>query len=191
MLGPGAIIAAASRWLVRIEKLASAINEWVGRAVAWLTLVMALVTFAIIVLRKGFDMGWIWMQDSVIYLHSMVFLVGAGYTLKRNGHVRVDVLYSRMGPKKRAVVDLFGTAFLLMPMCWLIADRALPYVAAAWKVSESSPEAGGLGGVYLLKTVILVYAGLLALQGLAIIIDSVLILAGKREPSRDKEASKE
>ena len=191
MPGPGAIIAAASQWLVRIEKAASAINEWVGRMVAWLTLVMALVTFAIIVLRKGFDMGWIWMQDSVIYLHSLVFLVGAGYTLKRNGHVRVDVLYSRMGPKKQALVDLFGTVFLLMPMCWLIFDRAWPYVAAAWKVAESSPEAGGLGGVYLLKTVILVYAGLLALQGVATIVDSLLVMTGKRQPATDEETAKE
>lgn len=162
-----------------VAGVASAINEWVGRAVAWLTLVMALVTFAIIVLRKGFDLGWIWMQESVLYLHSLVFLVGAGYTLKRNGHVRVDVAYGRMGPKMRALVNLVGTAILLLPMCWLIFTRSLPYVEASWQVLESSPEPGGLGGRYLLKSVILVFSGLLALQGVATVIDSILVLLGK------------
>ncbi|MCG8425497.1 MAG: TRAP transporter small permease subunit [Proteobacteria bacterium] len=170
-----------------IEKIAAGINEWIGRAVSWLTLVMALVTFVIIVLRKALSMGWIWMQDSVLYLHSVVFLIGAGFTLKRGGHVRVDVLYGRLGPKRRALVNLFGTVFLLMPMCWLIYDRGLPYVEASWQVRERSQEAGGLDGVYLLKTTILVYAGLLVLQGLAVVIDSLLILSGKRQADPEGE----
>ena len=96
------------------------LNEWCGRTISWLTLVMVIITFLVVVLRYLFDIGWIAMQESVSYMHAMVFLVGASYTLKHNGHVRVDIFYRKMTPKAQARVDILGSLFLLLPVCVFI-----------------------------------------------------------------------
>lgn len=143
------------------------ITEWAGRAVAWLTLAMVLVTFLVVLLRYAFDLGWISMQESVTYMHGVVFMLGAAYTLKHNGHVRVDIFYRNFGPRGRAWVDLFGVVFLLAPTCGFIAWISWDYVAGSWSVLEGSREAGGLPGVFLLKGLLLLMPILLLLQGLA------------------------
>ncbi|MCU7885956.1 MAG: TRAP transporter small permease subunit, partial [Candidatus Thiodiazotropha sp. (ex Lucinoma annulata)] len=94
--------------LERLAKLFEHLNEWLGRAVSWLSLFMVLVTFTVVVLRYVFDLGWIWVQESVTFMHGALFLIGAAYTLKHEGHVRVDIFYQRRSPKGRAWVDLFG-----------------------------------------------------------------------------------
>ena len=165
------------RLLSRIE----AVNEWLGSAVAWLTLIMVLVTFAVVALRYLWDTGWIAMQESVTYLHAMVFMLGAGYTLKHQGHVRVDIFYQRMSAKGRAWVDLFGSLFLLFPMLGFIFFISWEYVAESWKVLEGSREAGGLPGVYLLKTLLLLLPLTLGLQGVAMVLRSLLVLRGKQD----------
>ncbi len=148
-----------------------ALSEWLGRAVAWLTVAMVLVTVGIVVARYGFGGGSIAVQESVLYMHALVFLVGAGYTLKHDKHVRVDIFYQAMSPRRRALVDLLGSLLLLLPVCGFIFWISLDFVAASWSMNrgqgEASAEAGGLPYVYLLKTLIPVAAALLALQGLA------------------------
>lgn len=132
-----------------------------GKAVAWLTVVMVLLVFAIVVLRYGFNLGWIWLQESVTYLHVTVFTVVTAWALQQDGHVRVDIFYSKMSDRKRALVDLFGTLIFLIPFCIFILVTALPYVSSSWKLLETSREAGGLPMVFLLKTLILVMPVLL------------------------------
>lgn len=163
----------------RSVRLVDTLNEKLGRAVSWLTLLMVVVTFLVVVLRYVFDLGWIAMQESVTYLHALVFMLGASFTLKRHGHVRVDILYRRFGERGRARVDLFGGLFLLLPMCLFVAWVGWDYVAASWSVREGSREAGGLPGVYLLKSLILVMPLLLALQALAGMVRDVLFLLGR------------
>jgi TRAP-type mannitol/chloroaromatic compound transport system permease small subunit len=163
----------------RSVRLVDALNEKVGRAVSWLTLLMVVVTFLVVVLRYVFDLGWIAMQESVTYMHALVFMLGAAFTLKHHGHVRVDILYRRFGERGRAWVDLFGGAFLLLPMCLFVAWVGWDYVAASWSVREGSREAGGLPGVYLLKTLIVVMPCLLALQALAGMLRDLLFLFGR------------
>ena len=158
------------------------VNEWIGRGVAWLTLMMVIITFTVVVLRYGFDMGSIAMQESIIYLHALNFMLGAAFTLKHDTHVRVDIFYQKMGPRGRAWVDLLGTLFLLLPVCGFIFWSSWGYVADAWTVRETSGEAGGLPCVYLLKSILLLMPSLLMLQGLAIILQSLLILRGKTPP---------
>ncbi len=158
------------------------VNEWIGRGVAWLTLMMVIITFTVVVLRYGFDMGSIAMQESIIYLHALNFMLGAAFTLKHDAHVRVDIFYQKMGPRGRAWVDLLGTLFLLLPVCGFIFWSSWGYVADAWTVRETSGEAGGLPFVYLLKSILLLMPSLLMLQGLAIILQSILILRGKTPP---------
>ncbi len=151
--------------------------DWVGRSVSWLTLAMVLVTFLVVVLRYVFGMGWIALQESISYFHSMVFLLGAAYTLRHNGHVRVDIFYDRLSDTGKAWIDLIGHCFILLPVMIFIFWVSWPYVADAWRVSESSREAGGLPGVYLLKSLILMMAVLLILQGVALILQAILKIA--------------
>jgi len=148
--------------------------DWTGRSISWLVLAMVLVTFLVVVLRYVFDTGWIALQESTSYLHSVVFLVGAAYTLKQNAHVRVDIFYDRLSKTGKAWVDLFGHLFILMPVMLFILWVSWPYVVDAWRVHEGSREAGGLPGVYLLKSLILIMASLLMLQGVALIFKAIL-----------------
>jgi TRAP-type mannitol/chloroaromatic compound transport system permease small subunit len=143
------------------------INEFLGSAVSWLSLLMVLVTFLIVVLRYAFDLGWIWLQESVTFMHAALFLVGAAYTLKHEGHVRVDIFYRKFTPRTQAWVDLGGALFLLLPVCLFIFSVSWGYVVQSWELHEGSREAGGLDGVYLLKSLMLVMAGLLVLQGMS------------------------
>ena len=164
-----------------LEKIAAAIdalNERIGLGVAWLSLAMALVMFLTVILRYVFDLGWIWMQESVIYMHGALFMLAVGFTLKHEQHVRIDVLYNPLSVHKKAIVNLLGTIFLLFPTCVAIFYFAFPYVQNSWEVFEGSREAGGLPGIFLLKSVILVFPVLLALQGLAQLLRALLVLTG-------------
>jgi TRAP-type mannitol/chloroaromatic compound transport system permease small subunit len=130
------------------------------------------------VLRYGFDSGSIALQESVTYMHAMLFMLGAAYTLRQNGHVRVDIFYQRFSRRGRAWVDLLGTLVLLIPVCLFILSSSFDYVADAWSVKEGSREAGGLPYVYWLKSVILLMPLLLLLQGLIWLLRNGLFLAG-------------
>ncbi|MCB1736121.1 MAG: TRAP transporter small permease subunit [Gammaproteobacteria bacterium] len=168
--------------LLRVVHAIDALNEFVGRGVAWLTLIMVLVTFTVVLLRYGFNLGWIAMQESITYMHAAVFMLGAGYTLLHDGHVRVDIFYRGMAPKRKAAIDLFGALFLLLPTFLFLIWASWDYVADSWAVQEASAETGGIPYRYLLKSVILLMAGLMILQGLSQALRSLLILLGRIEP---------
>jgi TRAP-type mannitol/chloroaromatic compound transport system permease small subunit len=153
-----------------IASLFESINEGLGRAISWLSLLMVLVTFAVVVLRYAFDLGWIWLQESVTFMHGSLFLLGAAYTLKHNGHVRVDIFYQRFSPRMQAWIDMLGSLLLLMPVCLYIFVASWDYVIHSWSLQEGSREAGGLDGVYLFKSLILLMAGLLLIQGVSTVI---------------------
>lgn len=164
--------------LLRLARGIDGTIRLIGEVVAWLALAMVLVTFLVVVLRYAFDLGSIALQESVTYMHASLFMLAIAYTLGRGGHVRVDIFYQRMGPRGRAWVDLLGTLALLIPVCVLIAWLGFDYVASSWAVGEGSREAGGLPGVYLLKTLILLMPALLLLQGLAWALRNALFLLG-------------
>ena len=165
-------------FLQRLARAIDWLNETVGVSVAWLALLTVLVEFAVVVMRYVFGVGSVKMQESIVYMHATVFMVAAGYTLLHNGHVRCDIFYAEATPRRQAMIDLIGVFVFLLPTCALIAWVAWPYVAAAWAVREGSPEGSlGIPGVYLLKSIILVFAGLLALQGVAMAIHAALRLA--------------
>ncbi|OEU48035.1 MAG: C4-dicarboxylate ABC transporter permease [Desulfobulbaceae bacterium S3730MH12] len=151
----------------KIADRIDAMNDLIGRGVSWLTLFMALVMFVIVVLRYIFNMGWIWMQESVVFMHGFVFMLAGGYTLLAEEHVRIDIFYRPMSERKKAIVNLVGIVFLLFPTCFVIFYYGYPYVSDSWSVLEGSREAGGLPGVFLLKTSILVFPVLVGLQGVA------------------------
>jgi len=155
--------------------------ELSGKGVAWLTLLMVLLTFSIVILRYGFNLGWIWLQEIVIYLHVAVFTIAAAWTLQMDGHVRVDIFYTDMPNKKRALVNLLGTALFLIPFCLFVLIISWPYVANSWQLLESSRQAGGLPLVFVLKSLILVLPALLLGQGVIGGIDAWKTLRGQSD----------
>ena len=150
-------------------------SGFVGRAAAWLTLFMVVVTFVIVVLRYVFDIGFIWLQESVIWMHAAVFMLGAAYTLREEEHVRVDVFYRDMSERRRAWVDLIGVLIFLLPLCVFLAWNSVDFVLQSWKIGESSREPGGLPFPFLpmLKSVILLMPITVSLQGLSLFLRSL------------------
>ena len=155
------------------------ISETSGRIVAWLTLLIVLITFIVVVLRYAFDIGSIALQESISYMHAFVFMLGAAYTLKHDGHVRVDIFYRKISITKKAWVDLLGTVLLLFPVCLFIFFSSWDYVFASWTQLEESGEAGGLAYVYILKTTLLLMPLLIMLQGAALALKSLLLIKSK------------
>lgn len=176
-------------WLWILLRRIDALSEWVGRGVSWASLLMVLITFLVVVLRYAFDLGWIAMQESVTYLHAALFMLGAAFTLKHNAHVRVDILYTRWSERRKGLVDLLGGLFLLLPTCAFILWTSWSYVTESWAIREASREAGGIPGVFLLKTLILLMALLLILQGTVSLVRGALVLAGVGPCDSDEEDS--
>jgi TRAP-type mannitol/chloroaromatic compound transport system permease small subunit len=175
------VMVPAALGVERTADLIDYTNDRVGRTVAWLALFMVLVQFALVLMRYVFGIGSIMTQESVTYAHGALFMIGAGYTLLVGGHVRVDVFYREASPRRKAIVDLCGVVFLLIPVCLLIWRYSLPYVLSSWAVLEGSRETSGIQGVYLLKTCILIFVVLMILQGISLAFRSALVLAGVRD----------
>lgn len=148
------------------------ITERTGLITRYLGGILVLVTFFVVLLRYGFNYAPIALQETMTYLHAALFMLGAAYTLKHNGHVRVDVFYQNMSAHKQAWVNLLGTLFLLFPTCLFVLIICWPYVADSWAMQERSIEGSGLPFVYLLKTLLILQPILLMIQGVAIIIEN-------------------
>lgn len=167
--------------LERFVQVVDLLNEGVGRVFAWFTLGCVLVTFSVVFMRYAMSTGFIWMTDLYVWLHALVFMVGAGYTFKHGGHVRVDILYMNMTPKKRAWVDIFGTLVFLMPWLIVIATYSAKPILDAWGIQEPSANQGGMPGLFVMKTTLWVFCALVGLQGLALVARSILVLQGREE----------
>ena len=160
----------------RIDRL----NAAIGRTAAWLCLLVVLVQFAVVVLRYVFGIGSIWLTETIIYGHATLFMLAAAWTLREGGHVRVDVFYADAGPRRRALVDLCGALLLLLPFMLVLLWFALPYVTRSWTILETSRETSGLPAVFLLKTLIPLFAVMMALQGIAQTIRAIDVLHDDR-----------
>ena len=172
------------RHVLRIMKSLELIDDFtegLGRALAWLIPLMMLITALVVVMRYGFQQGTTALQESITYLHGLVFMLGAAYTLRHDGHVRVDIFYRNFSARRRAWVDSLGTLLFLFPLCGLILLTSWDFTAKAWAIRETSVEAGGLPAVFLLKTLIPLMAFNLALQGLAELIRNTRLLVYGQE----------
>ena len=157
----------------RIDRIIAVI----GRIAAWGVLVVVLVEFTVVLLRYGFGIGSIWLQETVVYAHAALFMLAAAWTLAAGGHVRVDIFYARTSARHKAWVDLLGTAFFLLPFMAALLFLSLPYVARSWAILERSRETSGLPLVFVLKTLIPGFATLMLLQGASLAIRAGLTLA--------------
>ncbi len=170
----------AVKILNSVARAIDAVSEWSGRSVAWLVRAMTLIIVYDVGMRYLFQSGSVMLQELQWHLFALVFLLGASYTLKHDGHVRVDLFYrSRwMSARRRAVVDLLGTALLLIPFCVLIITGSIPFVESAYRFGEGSSDPGGLPHRFLLKAAIPLGFALLLLQGIALMIRSAQTLFG-------------
>lgn len=165
--------------LARLSALIDGVNHRIGRAAAWLALAMVLVQFTVVVMRYVFGVGSIMMQEAIVYMHGVLFMMAAADTLLQDEHVRVDIFYARAAAARQALVNLLGCALLVLPFCGLLFYVSIDYVSISWSVREGSRETSGIQGVYLLKSVILVFAVQMGLQAVSGIIKNGLTLMGR------------
>lgn len=154
------------------------LNEWVGRGVAWATFLVVALVFVDVVMRYVLKTSFVWVQEMEWHLFAFIFLMGAGNTLLKEGHVRVDIFYQRMGPHGRAWVNLFGVIFLLIPGCYLIIATSAKFTYTSWTIMEGSPDPGGIPYRFFIKACIPVGFVLVLLQGLSLGMKSTLVLLG-------------
>jgi TRAP-type mannitol/chloroaromatic compound transport system permease small subunit len=154
------------------------INEYIGKICSWLALALVLMVCAIVVQRYVFNSGYNWQAELARFFHAILFLSVAGYTLKYDKHVRVDVLYNGFSERKKAWVNLLGSIFLLIPSCMAIIYFSYDYVLNSWRIFEGSSEYQGMPGFFLLKSFIWVFATTLGLQGVSLIVKSLQVIRG-------------
>jgi len=155
------------RLALRLADRIDSLNTQIGRAAAWLVLVVVLLQFALVVARYLFGLGSLWLSETVIYAHATLFLLAGAWTLSVGAHVRVDIFYADASLRAKAVIDLIGAVLLLLPFALVLLWLSWPYVERSWAILEHSQEASGLPLVFALKTLIPLFAVLMALQGLA------------------------
>ena len=168
----------------RIAEEIDRITAAIGRIATWCSLYVVVAEFAVVVLRYALGFGSIRLQESVLYAHAGLFMLAAAWTLQTDGHVRVDIFYARGAPRARAVIDLLGAVIFHLPFAAALFAVTLPYVERSWHIFEGSPQPSGLPFVYLLKTIILIFAALIGLQGIAQALRAALLLsASSRQQS--------
>ena len=164
-----------------LKKLSAAIdslNQWVGRGVAWVTLGLVLVVFVDVVMRYLFNTSFVFTQELEWHLFGFIFLIGAGYTLLHDGHVRVDIVYQRVGFKSRAWINLIGVIFFLIPGCIMVITTSWKFTINAFAIMEGSPDPGGIPFRFVLKGCLPVGFSLLLLQGISLGIHSLMQILG-------------
>lgn len=164
------------------------LNIWVGKGTSWVTFIVVLVVFVDVVMRYMFKTSFVFVQELEWHLFAFIFLIGAGNTLLKDGHVRVDIIYQRLSPKGQAWVNLLGVIFFLIPGCYLIIVTSSHFVNKSWTVMEGSPDPGGIPYRYLLKACIPAGFVLLFLQGISLGIKSFYTLIGRTDFETESES---
>ncbi len=170
--------------MAALRTLSSAIDrvdEVVGEASSWLVLFLVLVTITDVSLRYLFHAGSVAFQELEWHLYAANFLIAAGWTMLRDGHVRIDIFYSRFGSRGQALVDLLGTLLFCIPFCIVVILAARPFFLNAWSIGEGSPDPGGLPARYILKAAIPVGFGIVVVQSISQVLKALFVLTGKEE----------
>jgi len=181
------------RLLVGFIKGVSALNRVVGETLSWLALACVLVCFTVVIQRYFFHTSYLWMQDLYVWVNGAMFTGVAGFALLRQDHVRVDIFYRPASLRWKATADLIGVVLFLLPFMYVVISFGLPYVQRSWRIWEGSANIGGMPGLFVLKSFILVFAALVTLQGLAMAARSILVLNNKQDllpPNLRYEAEK-
>ena len=167
--------------LAGLMKLINGINKTVGYTFAWLALGIVLVCFSVVVERYLFSHTRLWAQDLYVWLNGAMFTAVAGFALMRGDHVRVDIFYRAASKRRKAIADLIGVVLFLLPFMYVVYSYSLTFVQRSWRLLEGSANVGGMPGLYILKSFILVFAVLVSLQGISMIIRSILVLKERED----------
>ena len=162
-----------------IANLFDSINRYTGYLCAFLVVLMTVNVFIVVFLRYLFGISFIWLQETYVWIHAYIFMAGAGFTYLNDAHVRIDIIYRSSSKVYKAIVDLVGNIFLLMPFLYIIWSYSFPFVYKSFQINEVSREAGGLPMLFLLKAAILIFAFLLFIQALSKLINNFIIIYQK------------
>ena len=162
--------------LINISKIIDRINSYIGYLCGIFATIMVGLVFLVVVLRYGFSIGFIWMQESYVWLHSFIFMLGSGFTYLADEHVRIDVFYREASDKYKSIVDLVGNIFLLLPFLYVIWKYSFPFVYRSFLMAEVSREAGGLPALYILKSAILWFCIVLFIQIISNCLKAIITL---------------
>ncbi|MCB2188854.1 MAG: TRAP transporter small permease subunit [Deltaproteobacteria bacterium] len=168
-------------FLLKIANIIDKLNEGVGRFVSWMSAFLVVVVFSDVVLRYAFNISFVFTQELEWQVFAFIFLIGAGYTLLHDGHVRVDIVYQKVSPKAQAWINLIGCLVFMAPGCYLVISTSLPFVYDSWKVLEGSPDPGGIPFRFIIKGCIPVGFVLFGLQGVSLFIRSLNTVLGRDE----------
>ena len=166
--------------LIKITSLFDKFNQIIGRNISWFIILMVIVQLSIVMARYIYGIGFLKLQELLIYLHGSLFTLAAGYTLLEDEHVRVDLIYREASKKYKSFINIFGSLLFLIPFCLLTFSTSLPYVLRSWKILEGSPETSGLNAVFILKTVLIIFPILLMLQSFEIILKNLIFFIRKK-----------
>lgn len=172
--------------LVTLIRAIGAMNRVIGYTFAWLSLAMVLICFTVVVQRYMLGFTVLWMQDLYVWMNGAMFTAVAGFALLRDDHVRVDIFYRPATIRNKAIVDLIGVFIFLLPFCWVVYAYSWNYVARSWRLHEGSANVGGMPGLYILKSFIIVFVAVVALQGIAMALRSILVLRGEEDRLPEK-----
>jgi TRAP-type mannitol/chloroaromatic compound transport system permease small subunit len=167
--------------VLSLQKVATGLDaliDGVGRVVAYFSLATVLICFSAVYLRYVFGVGFVWLQESYVWTHCSVIMLGSSYGLLKGGFVRVDIFYSRMGVGAKAAIELFGTVAFLIPFLAMMTISGWGFFYSSWQIGERSAYESGLPAVYLLKGTILIFALLMGLQAVSIVLRSLITLRG-------------
>jgi TRAP-type mannitol/chloroaromatic compound transport system permease small subunit len=164
------------RTLSSLMRLINGLNKAIGYSFAWLALGIVLVCFSVVMERYFFSNTRLWAQDLYIWLNGAMFTAVAGFALLRGDHVRVDIFYRAASKRRKAIADLVGVVLFLLPFTYVVYAYSVTFVQRSWRLWEGSANVGGMPGLFVLKSFIIVFAVVVALQGISMIIRSILVL---------------
>lgn len=153
-------------------------NRLIGEYISWFIVFMVIIQLTIVMARYIFGIGFLKLQELLIYLHGLSFTLAAGYTLLSDEHVRVDLIYRASSNKYKSFINILGSFFFLIPFCLITYSTSFPYVKRSWKILEGSPETSGLNAVFLLKTALIIFPLLLFIQAISIIYKNIKVIIG-------------
>lgn len=167
--------------LSSLMRLINLVNRVIGNVFMWLSVAIVIVCFWVVIERYFFGNTRLWMQDLYPWMNGVMFTAVAGYALYRNDHVRVDIFYRPASNLRKAWLDLLGCAIFLFPFTYIVWTYSSVFVMRSINLWEASANPGGMPGLFVLKSFILVFAGVIALQGVAMVLRSLLIIAGRED----------